>query len=466
MKRRVVVAVICFIATLVLVFLLYPRPPLVEVAKVRRGNLRVELFTTGVVESELVDVAPRIMAPIDRLFAQEGQIVSAGQVLVVLDRNELIAQVAEAKAALKASQRQYEQAVEMVRVTASQTSAAVARALAGLKAARSRLIDLQKGARPQEIEQAKAAVKQAEAEAERARADLKRAESLFLQGAISARDLETARASAEVASAQLQAAEEQLALVQAGARPEGISIARADVQAAEAALAEAKAGEKTIVVRQKEAEAARAQVARAKAAVEAAEAQLRFAVIRSPFTGVVARKHLEEGEVAGPQNPVYTIAKFGPVWVTAEVDEEDVAAIHIGRKVVITTSAFPGQRAIGRVVRISPIAEPKTVGLARAKVVRARIKVESSSFRMRPGMEVDITGQTVVARNVVLVPNNSIVRLGNRSKVYVVKANKVYPRYIKTGYSSFEFTEVKDGLEPGEMVVVARTTEFRPGQRG
>lgn len=464
MKRRVIV-IFLVIALALLTFALYPKKPNVQVAEVHKGDLAIELFTTGVVESELVDVAPRIAAPISRLLVCEGQVVSTGQELATLDKGELIAQVAQAKAALEAAKQQYAQAQEMVRLTISQTTAAISRAQAGLRAARARLADLEKGARPQEIERARASMRQAQAEAERAKAELHRAELLFQQGAISARDLDAARTTAQVASAQLRAAQEQLALVQAGARPEEIDAARADVQAAEAALMEAKTGQRGVTVRQREAATAKAQVERAKAAVDVAEAQLQFTVIRAPFKAVVARKHLEEGAIASPQNPVYTLARLGPVWVTAEVDESDVAALHVGQRVTITTDAFPGQRAMGSVVRTSPIAEPKAVGLARAKIVRARIKIESSPFTMRPGMEVDVASSAIVARDAVLVPNTAIVRVGETPKVFVVRGNRVYSRNVRTGYSSFDLTEIRSGLRPGEIVATMRSAELREGQR-
>lgn len=463
MKRWVPIIVL-LIVILVIGYLIYQRPPVVEVAEVRRNNLEIELFTTGVVESEMADVASRIVAPISRLFVQEGQTVTTNQRLAVLDRAELLAQVDEARAALGTTQEQLAQAQETVRVAATQATAAVARAEAGMRAARARLADIMKGARPQEIEQARAAVRQARLEAELAQTDFERAQLLFQQGAISAQQLDTARTAAQVAASQVQAAEEQLSLVEAGARPEQVRVARADVEAAESALTEAKATEQVVAVRRREAAAMRAQVERARAAVDAAEARLEFASVRSPLVGIVARRHLEEGEMASPQTPIYTLARLDPIWVTAEVDEDDLAALGLGQRVVITSGAFPGRRVEGRIVRVSPIAEPKAVGLARARIVRARTEIDSTQFEMKPGMEVDITGRAVVARDVILVPNNALVRIGERSQVYVVEANRLYPRDVETGLSSFDFTEITAGLMPGEVVATTLPPDPEAGQ--
>lgn len=463
MRRRVIIAILIIIL-LALVLLLRPRAEVVEVAEVRRGDLSIELFTTGIAESELADIAPRIVAPVSQILVAENQAVTANQPLAVLDREELVAQGDEARAALTTAQQQLAQAEAAVRSAASQAAAAVSRADAGLRAARARLADVQTGARPQEIESARAAVTQARAQAERAQADFQRAQTLFQRGAISAQDLDTARAAAQVATAQVQAAEEQLALVQEGARSGEIQVAQADVQAAEAALAEARAGQQAVEVRRREAAAAQGQVQRARAAVEAAEARLEFATVRSPFAGLVARRHLEVGEIANPQTPIFTLAQLDPVWVTAEVDEDDLAALRVGQRVTITSGGYPGRRGEGTVIRMSPIAEPRAIGLARARIVRARIDVEFSEFPMRPGMEVDIIGQAVVARNVILVPNDAVVRLGDTATVYVVELDRLYAREVEVGLSSFQFTEVTSGLTAGEIVATTRPTDPQEGQ--
>ncbi|MCL6630483.1 MAG: hypothetical protein K6U00_12885, partial [Armatimonadetes bacterium] len=79
--------------------------------------------------------------------------------------------------------------------------------------------------------------------------------------------------------------------------------------------------------------------------------------------------------------------------------------------------------------------------------------------------EVDIASNAIVARDTVLVPNTAIVRVGETSKVFVVRGNRVYPRNVRTGYSSFDLTEIRSGLRPGELVAITRSSELRAGQR-
>lgn len=326
---RIIIAVLILGAV---VYLIIPRPTLVDAVKVKRGDLIAELSTTGVVKSEVADVAPKVIARIYELRAQENQPVHRGQVLAILDRSELEAQVEQARAVLSAALEDFSRAEKAVRIQSQQSSAAIARAKAALRAAEAQLADLEKGPRPEEIEQARNNVAQARAEAERTKSDLERAEKLVTQGAIAPQQLDAARTAAKVADARLAAAVAQLNLLKQGARPDEIRTARAQVSAAQAGLLEAKASAETIAIRKREAAIARSNVERARAALQAAQAQLNYAIIRSPFEGIVARKHLEKGEISGPQIPIYTIANTRKIWVEAEVDEEDIASVALGQK--------------------------------------------------------------------------------------------------------------------------------------
>jgi len=464
MKRPLTIIIVILVLAAV-VYLLMPRPPVIDVANVVRGDLDAELSTTGVVESDLSDIAPKIVSPVAKLLAQEGQTVRQGQVLALLDRSELLARVDEARATLSTAQEDLGRAEQAVAVQSKQSSASIARATAAVRAAQARFADLEKGARPQEIEQARNAVEQAESEADQARADLKRAERLYERGAIPAQELDVAKTAAKVADARLRASEEQLDLLKAGPRIDEIKAARAEVAAAKAALAEARTSADMVVIKRREASAARSQVERAQAAVQAVKAQLDYAVIRSPFAGVVARKHLEEGEVAGPQSPVYTLANLEHTWVIAEVDEEDLSALALGQSVEITTAAYPGRKVRGSVVRISPIAEPKAVGRVRAKIVRAKIEIRSSELPLKPGMEVDITGRVPVGKNLILVPNDALIQIGNRYRAFVVRGRRVHPRFVTTGLSNYDFTEIVRGIKPGDLVATSMLDQLQPGQR-
>jgi RND family efflux transporter MFP subunit len=462
-KSKTWIALILAIGAVV--YLLMPRPTPIEVAEITRGDLDTELSTTGVVESDLVDIAPKTVGRITALAVQEGDMVSPGQEIAFLEDTDLASQVDGARAAVAAAEADYLRAEAAVTAQRRQSSAFIARAKAAIGTSDAQLADLQSGARPEEIEQAKENVAQAQAQMERARSDFGRAEKLFAQGAIPAQQRDAAKTSADATSAAYRAAQAQLSLLKAGPRPDAVRAAKAQLAASEAALNEALASKDAIRVGERQADSASAQVARAKAGLSAATSQLDYAVVRSPFRGVVARKHMEIGELAGPQTPIYTLAPMQKTWVTAEVDQEDLASLDAGQKVSITTDAYPGRSAKGRVIIVSAIAEPKAVGRVRAKIVRARIEVESSTFPLKPGMEVDIAGHKRIGSNVVLVPNEALVQVGERQQVYVISNGRVHQRFVTPGLSNYEQTAVLSGLKPGDVVAVSMPDRMQDGQR-
>lgn len=464
-RRRVIWIIAAVLLIVVLVAVFWPRPPAVRTAEVFRGDLVLDLSSTGVVEGNVADISARIVGRIDEILVEEGDEVESGQVVAMLDSSELQADVDRAQAAVSSASAQAAAASQSLNAERSQANSQLAGAQAALSAARARLAEVEAGARPQEIAQAQAAVDQAASQARIAQADLERARQLYEQGAISRSQLDQAVTAADVAQANLQAARERLALVREGARSEQIDAARAEVRAAEAGVAQARSAFDLVRAREEEVRAAQAQARQAQSALEAAQARLALATIRSPITGTIVRRHVEQGETVAPQQPILTAARNEPIWVTAEVDQEDVAAVEVGQQVRITLDAYPGRYAEGTVTDVSPVAVPKEVGRVRARVVRARISVDESDIPLRPGIEVYIDGSRRVAEDVILVPNEAVLRLGDEDIVYVIEGQYVHRRTIVTGLSSFDYTIVEQGLNIGEEVAISNLDDLSDGMR-
>ena len=131
---------------------------------------------------------------------------------------------------------------------------------------------LEAGARPQEIAQAQARVDEAQVVVNNARVELDRQRNLLTKGFVSQQTVDTAQRTYDTALAQLTSAREALSLLRAGARAEEIERARAAVRQAEAALEAAQAGSVSLRVRSADREAAEAAVKQAEATLATARA--------------------------------------------------------------------------------------------------------------------------------------------------------------------------------------------------
>lgn len=453
------------IALLVLAFFLLPKPPTVRTEKAFRGNLVLMLSTTGYVDGDLLDVSSRISGKLDKIPVSEGQKIGRGDIVAILDTSELRDDVASARAVLQSAQAKVQVAEKTLAVETKQVNADIARSRALLAAVQARLADLKAGARSQEIKQAQAQLDLALAQLKNARIDLRSDEKLFASGAISRTQLEDARTTAQVAAASVKSAQENLALVKSGSREQLIKAANAEEHAAEASLAQSQASRARIKVRESEVLEARAQANESKSALDAAKTRLSYAIIRSPVDGTVARVYPSEGENVSQQQAIVTMLQNSRIWVTAEVDQEDVAAIELGQVVHISLEAFPGRYALGKITRIAVTAIPKEVGRVRAKIVRVHIDLTESTLPLKPGLEVDIDGKREVAKSVVLVSNDAVLHVGNSDYVFVIEDGRAYRRKVIAGSSSFDYTIMEHGVKAGEEVAVTNVDKLSDGER-
>jgi len=295
------------------------------------GGAPKAVAVTGTIEATQVDVSVKITGRILVRLVKEGDRVTRGQVLVRLEDSELAADVRRQDAALRSAQ--------------------------------ATLRDLQKGARPQEIEDARAAVSSAEATRTMTEREYQRSDQLYTKNLIAAQDVDRARQAYEVAKAQERIARERLALLLAGSRPDQIDAARWQVTQAESALAQA-------------------------------QSRLREARVVSPIDGVVLRKNLEAGETANPGVPILTLVNPKDVWLRAYVPETEVGRLKVGDVAALRVDAFPNRVFTGRLIEIASEAEftPRNVQTKKERVTlvfRIKIQIDNPDGLLKPGLPAD-----------------------------------------------------------------------------
>ncbi len=202
--------------------------PVVEVVTARRAALSATLSATGFVEATEVTVTSKVTGRIAEILVDEGDMVRRGQTLIRLDTPDLAANLQAAQSGQAAAQAQMRTAAARVDLTASQVPTQVTQAAAALDAARAQLEKLQNGARPEEIQEARAAAQQASAGLTTAQAQLSRAQvALEQQKGLSEAQLKQAQAALSAARAKEE-------MVLKGARPQEIAQAAARLRDAQA----------------------------------------------------------------------------------------------------------------------------------------------------------------------------------------------------------------------------------------
>jgi len=248
---------------------------------------------SGTIEMDEVDVASLVGGRLLRLDVIEGDTVTVGDTIAVLDRGEVSADLA-------------------VQVAQAERAQSQAR-------------DLQQGARPAELIIAREAQRAANADLELANSEYDRAERLVKQGVSAPADLDRARASRDAARARAASAVEQVRLQEEGYRRQQVAAAR---QGAAAALAQ----------------------------LEGAKSRAGELVLTAPRSGVVLLVNYRAGELVPPSMPVVTLGDPDSLWMRVYVAAPLLTRVRLGASVDVrpvgATRPFHG-----RVVSIATEAE-------------------------------------------------------------------------------------------------------------
>jgi multidrug resistance efflux pump len=292
------------------------------------------LVLTGTVDGNEVVVSSKITGRIVTLAVEDGQAVKAGDLIAVLDQEELRADqgaagqaIAQARATAQQSVAQTELLQNTLPVKVRQAEAQVAQSEAQHQQAQAQVTQTQA-----QLRQAQAQVAQTQAAVAKAQDNFNRIRPLVERGAnppqdlVTAQtDLDSAKANEQAAQAGVEAAQRSIAAAQAGA-----DAVQRSVGAAQAALTDAQQQEKQVPVQQRQTDAMRAAEAQAVSNAAAAEARLGQTRIFAPASGIVTLRAARQGEVVNPGNPIVTLFDLSSTWVDADVEETYADLITMG----------------------------------------------------------------------------------------------------------------------------------------
>lgn len=229
-----------------------------------------------------------------------------------------------------------------------------------------------------------------------------------------------------------------------------------DLEAAEAQLAVAEANVKA-------SEASRAQ---AKIAVEAARIALERTRILAPADGTVVAITVREGQSinANQSSPTLVkIADLDTMVIKAEISEADIVHVRPGQKASFTLAGDPGRiyRASLRALEPAPaaIADADEIDTSTAIYYRAALDVPNPDGTLRIGMTAEVTLVLAEAEDVLAVPSSAVRATpegGFVVQVHDPATGETRRREVETGIASASLTEIRAGLNEGDLVVTGR----------
>lgn len=171
----------------------------------------------------------------------------------------------------------------------------------------------------------------------------------------------------------------------------------------------------------------------------------------APFSGIVEEKMAFEGMRFAQGEPLYKIAGISPIWVMAEVFEQDLAHVEVGQPATVSVKAYPGRSFAGRVAFIYPTVGRET----RTGTVRIELPNDDGSLKADMYAEVALEVRAG-APEMLSVPDSAVIDNGVRRVVLIDHGDgRFEPRPVNLGVRADGYTEIRDGLEAGERVVVS-----------
>ena len=188
----------------------------------------------------------------------------------------------------------------------------------------------------------------------------------------------------------------------------------------------------------------------AKAAAAISKKSLNDCKLYSPVNGVVGKRSIEPGMTAMPNITSINIVKIEKVFACVSIAENEISSIEKGQNADIGIAALNNAEYKGKVEEIGVVADPL------AHSYKIKIGIANINGQIKPGMICNVTLNKLGETSSLSVPNQAVlVDEHGRSFVYAVHKNKAVKKFIKTGKLLTNGIEITEGLNPGEIIVVA-----------
>jgi RND family efflux transporter MFP subunit len=258
----------------------------------------------------------------------------------------------------------------------------------------------------------------------------------------------------------------------------GVSSAKAELADAQQNYGRMKELREKGYVAQSELDTADTRQKRAQAAVIGAEAALRsaqvaveYTLIRAPFDAVVLTKNADVGDIVTPlgaaanaKASVVTIADMSSLQVEVDVSESNLARVKVGQPCEIQLDALPDNRFPGAVHMIVPTADrSKASVMVKVRFVERDLRVLPEMSARVAFLEREITRDEETPRTA--VNPAALVSRNGKQAVFIVKDDKAVETAVTVGGRIGDGIEVREGIKPGEKVVINPPKKLRNGSK-
>lgn len=169
--------------------------------------------------------------------------------------------------------------------------------------------------------------------------------------------------------------------------------------------------------------------------------------VKAPIAGIIDARNINLGQAVEPNTVLFHISNREQLLVVAQVYEEDLGKIKVGQSVNVHPLSFPKKLFLGKISLIEPNLDPLT------RTVNVQISLDNKEGLLKPGMFVLANVVLRFNKAALAVPNNALLEADNITFVFVKNGSAYDRTTVMIGASDENFTEIKEGLVPGDEVV-------------
>jgi len=382
-----------------------------------------------------VDITSPQEAVIKKLFFREGDFVRQGEVALLLENPQIAL-------AVERAENNYTQVLAARNLSDS-------RLIEGIFQAEAKLLGLEK---------AEAELVLARRKWEEDKRKHQNQETLFEAGGIHTEAILVSRFSLDAEWEQILLMEKELEIRRIGCRDRDLVTAGIPVPADEREKRNALVSLMTASLKA-ELEAAQARLEAAEKELSSANIALAELTVRSPASGIVGARYLEEGERVRLQDKILSLIDTASLYAIFPVREKDALRIEKGMRTIVMIDGT-GETRDAVVDLVYPQADSQSMSF----LVRALLQGADSGDRLKPGMFARVTVTLGPPKKAVFIPESSIFNLkNNEGSVFVINGSALAERKVTIGAVYGEEREIIAGLNAGETVVLRPDTDLREG---
>lgn len=405
MKKKVIIAIIFITIIITVSYIKYVKRFIeVNTATVEKGNITKYVEELGVVKSEnQVNIYSATTGMVSKVLVDIGHKVKKGDVLVILDKDEIIRDMEQLSNKREAILAEYNEAKQPID--------------------------------NKEILKLELEIEDLEKKLVNLRRILDNKKTLYNEGAISYEEYQEALLQMESETINLEKVKLDLEIIK---KP----ISQDIVTKFETQLRQLDIQEKDL------------------------EKTYKDSIINSNIDGIVFGKFVEEGSYIQQGTCIMDIGNIDKLYIESDILVEDVMEVLEGAKVHITNKDLNIVDLEGTVKNIHPYAFAKTSDLGiQQKRVKVDIEINGNEKGLRPGYDLEVKIITEEVNNTLIVPKKALFIIDGKDYVFVDDNGKARLREVITGIENDKDVQIIQGLKEGEILILSPHKEIREGIR-